>query len=142
MHLLAEGSERVAETLGDLLLTAAIHEDGVEGFVEALGSSGGLEKEEASGGVVHNGLQGCESFRQRIRSRRIAEWRRVLEGGQGETVPATAKQDETGVRPFPGKAGGQGARGSKGAASPGKGSHGSVRCPHEIRAFSASRVRN
>jgi hypothetical protein len=63
MHLLAEGSEGVAEALGDNLLTAAIDEDGVQGFVEALGSTGGLEEEKASGCVVHNGLLGCESFR-------------------------------------------------------------------------------
>jgi hypothetical protein len=63
MHLLAEGVEGVAETLGNLLLTAAIDEDGVQGFVQTLGLTGRLEEETASVCVVHNGLRECESFR-------------------------------------------------------------------------------
>jgi hypothetical protein len=62
MHLLAEGSEGIAEALGDILLTAAIDEDGVQGLVEALGIIGGLEEEKASGCVVHNGLPGVSHF--------------------------------------------------------------------------------
>ena len=64
MHLLAEGIAGIAEALSDLLLTRAIDKDGVQGFVEPLGLMGGLEEEKASGGVVHNGLRGCESFRR------------------------------------------------------------------------------
>src|SRR5947207_10588328 len=62
-HLLAEGVEAEAEALGGILLTAAIDEDGVQGFVEALGIAGGLEEEEATKCVVHNDLPGCEPFR-------------------------------------------------------------------------------
>jgi hypothetical protein len=62
MHLLAEGVAGVACGLGDIFLTAAIDEDGAQRIVEALGSIRGLEEEQASRCVVHNGLRGCESF--------------------------------------------------------------------------------
>jgi uncharacterized protein YidB (DUF937 family) len=62
-HLLAEGVEAEPEALGGILLTAAIDEDGVQGFVEALRSAGGLDEEEATKCVVHNGLLRCEPFR-------------------------------------------------------------------------------
>jgi hypothetical protein len=73
MHLLAEGVEGVAEAFGNVLLTATIDEDGPQGFVEALTAAGGLEEETATRCVVHNGFPGCESFRPRIGSWRIAE---------------------------------------------------------------------
>jgi hypothetical protein len=62
VDLLAEGSEAEAEAVSDVLLAAAIDEDGVQGLVEALGLAGGLEEEKATSCVVHNGLPGCESF--------------------------------------------------------------------------------
>lgn len=43
MHLLAEGVVGIAEALCDLLLRAAIDEDGVQGLVQTLGFSGRLE---------------------------------------------------------------------------------------------------
>jgi hypothetical protein len=72
VDLLAEGGEAEAEAVGDVLLAAAIDEDGVQGLVEALGLAGGLKEEEATRCVVHNGLPGCESFWWRIRNWRIA----------------------------------------------------------------------
>jgi hypothetical protein len=76
MDLLAEGGEAEAEAVGDVLLAAAIDEDGMQGLVEPLGIAGGLEEEAATRGVVHNGLPGCESFVWRIRSWRLAGRRR------------------------------------------------------------------
>ena len=62
MDLLAEGGEAEAEAIGHVHLAAAIDEDGVQGLVEPLGLAGGLEEEEATRCIVHNGLPGCESF--------------------------------------------------------------------------------
>jgi hypothetical protein len=76
MDLLAEGGEAEAEAVGDVLLAAAIDEDGMQGLVEPLGIAGGLEEEEATRCVVHNGLPGCESLVWRIRCWRIAGRRR------------------------------------------------------------------
>jgi hypothetical protein len=76
MHLLAEGVEAEAETLGDILLRAAIDENGAKGFVEALAIAWRLDEEEATRGVVHNGIPRCESFRESIAPGRIAEARR------------------------------------------------------------------
>jgi hypothetical protein len=42
MDLLAEGGEAEAEAVGDILLAAAIDEDGMQGLVEPLGIAGGL----------------------------------------------------------------------------------------------------
>jgi hypothetical protein len=89
MHLLAEGIEGVAKALGDILLTAAIDKDGMQSLVETLGSMGGLEEEKASGCIVHNGLPVCESFRSRIRSRKIAKSRSI---GDGRTTERARRQ--------------------------------------------------
>src|SRR5258708_37030882 len=62
MHLLAEGVEAEAEAFGHVLLAAAVDEDGAEGFVETLGVARGLKEEEATRGVVHAGLTGCEEL--------------------------------------------------------------------------------
>lgn len=62
-YLLAEGIEAEAEALGGILLTAAIDEDGVQRFVEALRGAGGLDEEEATKCVVHNDLPRCEPLR-------------------------------------------------------------------------------
>src|SRR5262249_32017384 len=62
-HLLAEGVVAEAKALGGLLLAAAIDEDGVQGFVQALRIAGRLEEEAATTCVVHNDLLGCEPFR-------------------------------------------------------------------------------
>lgn len=62
MDLLAEGGEAEAEAVGNVLLAAAIDEDGVQGLVEPLGIAGGLKEEEATKCVVPSGLPGCESF--------------------------------------------------------------------------------
>jgi hypothetical protein len=63
MHLLAEGVDAESEALGDVLLAAAVDEDGAQGLVEALGRVRGLEEEEAARCVVHNDVPGYESFR-------------------------------------------------------------------------------
>jgi hypothetical protein len=62
-HSLAEGIEAEAEAPGGILPTAAIDEDGVPCFVEALRVAGGLEEEEATKCVVHNDLPRCEPLR-------------------------------------------------------------------------------
>jgi hypothetical protein len=51
---LAAGRVVVAETFGYILLAAAVDEDGAQGLVLALRGAGGLEKEAATAGVVHN----------------------------------------------------------------------------------------
>src|SRR5207249_2659046 len=59
--LLTEGGVVVAEAVGDVLLPAAVDEDGAESLVEALGVSVGLKEETAGRGVVHHGSPGCDS---------------------------------------------------------------------------------
>ena len=63
MDVLAEGVEAIAEALGSILLTGAIDEHRAQRFVEALASARGLEEEQLTRCVVHNGIPGCESFR-------------------------------------------------------------------------------
>ena len=58
VELLAESVVAVTEACGHFLLTAAVHDDGAESFVEAVGVSSGLEEEEAVKGVVHSGATG------------------------------------------------------------------------------------
>jgi hypothetical protein len=62
MDLLAEGVEVVAEAVGDVLLAAALDEDGAERLVEALGVVGGLLEEEATSGIVHGSIPGVRDY--------------------------------------------------------------------------------
>jgi hypothetical protein len=59
---LAEGGVVVAKAVGDVLLAAALDDDGAEGLVEALGVGSRLKKEVAGSGVVHGGVPGCDSW--------------------------------------------------------------------------------
>ena len=91
-HVLAEGVEAQSEALGDILLATAVEEDGAQGLVEALRRVGGVEEERATRGVVHNQVPGCESFRRRNGTRRIAESRRPGQAGKtgGSCAPEKA----------------------------------------------------
>jgi hypothetical protein len=51
---LAEGGIVIAETLGHVLLAAAVQKDGAQGLVLALRGTGGLQEEAVAGAVVHN----------------------------------------------------------------------------------------
>jgi hypothetical protein len=76
MHLLAEGIEGETETLGDILLTVPIDENGAKSFVEALRIAYRLAEEALATCVVHNGIPWCESLGCSIGSARIPEQRK------------------------------------------------------------------
>lgn len=95
MHLLTEGVEAEAEPLGRILLTAAIDENGAEGFVEELEIAWRLLEEEAARGVVHNGIPRCESFRWPIGSGRITESRPSNYNGMPGESATIGKQAKT-----------------------------------------------
>src|SRR5262249_17426169 len=61
--LLAEGGVAEAEAVSDVLLAAALDDDGAEGLVEALGRCGRAQEEGAGRGVVHRGAPGCDRGR-------------------------------------------------------------------------------
>jgi hypothetical protein len=67
-ELLAEGVGGEAVARGDLLLAAAVHANGAEGFVEALRVGDGLEEEAAARVVVHHEVPRCDTFARRSRA--------------------------------------------------------------------------
>jgi hypothetical protein len=67
-ELLAEGVGREAVACGDLLLAAAVHANGAEGFVETLGVGAGLEEEAAARMVGHQEVPECDAFARRSRA--------------------------------------------------------------------------
>jgi hypothetical protein len=65
-HELAKSVIVVAKALGDVLLAAAVEEDGAQGLVLALRSASGLKEEAAARCVVHNRRSQCEVISEPI----------------------------------------------------------------------------